>query len=92
MTSANERVPSERAREVGQRLLQMAGDCWDRDWEADILKQELFIAALTRYAAEARLEEAKWWDDNCGFPGRGGLLRQQRIAALEQQLAKVKEP
>jgi hypothetical protein len=34
---------------------------------------------------DARLDEAKWWDENCGFPGRGAKLRADRIASLEAQ-------
>jgi hypothetical protein len=39
--------------------------------------------ALAKHDAAVRLEEARWWDENCGFPGRNAVLREQRLVTLE---------
>ena len=43
----------------------------------------------TREQIAARLGEAEKWDQMCGFPGRNGVWREQRIIELKAALAEA---
>jgi hypothetical protein len=81
------------AREVARDWLNFHHH-WTVEWSSDDGPQpdflELLTDALARYAAQQRLEEAKWWRDKFAGGFHDGQVKNckacERIATLEREV------